>query len=319
VADIGIPSKLAEGVQTEIITAEMAGSLLPRRPADANKGTFGRVIVCGGSINYIGAAYLACVAASRVGAGLVTLATARSLQAILASKMTEVIYVPLPESEPGIVAEEAFETLQPWLADHNVLLMGCGLGQKPPTVEFIKSLLFSDTTPDLVLDADALNALAQVPQWWQKLTRDAVLTPHPGEMSRLTGLSVEEIQSNRLGIAREKAALWQKTIVLKGAYTVVATPDGRARISPVANAGLASAGTGDVLAGIIAGLLAQGLSLFDAAVCGTYLHSQAGDVVRGELGNTGMIASDLLSVLPRAIKGLREMAIVPDESANCRI
>jgi hydroxyethylthiazole kinase-like uncharacterized protein yjeF len=319
VADIGIPSRLAEGVRDEVITAGMARLLLPHRPINSNKGTFGKVLVCGGSINYIGAAYLACVAASRVGAGLVTLATARSLQTILASKLTEVVYAPLPESEPGIMAETAFETLQPWLADHHVLLLGCGSGQSPQTVEFIKSLLFSAALPDLVLDADALNTLAQVPQWWQKLTRDAVLTPHPGEMSRLTGLSIQEIQTNRSGIAREKAISWQKTIVLKGAYTVIAAPDGRIRVNPVANAGLASAGTGDVLAGAIAGLSAQGLSLFDAATCGVYLHSQAGEVVGRELGDAGIIASDLLPALPRAIKRLRERARIPEKSGNYEI
>jgi len=310
VADIGIPAKLAEDVLTEIITAEEIASLLPERPPSANKGTFGRVLVVGGSINYIGAAYLACAAATRVGAGLVTLATAHSLQPILASKLTEVTYAPLPESEPGIIAATAFETLQSWLANYNVLLLGCGLGQSPSAVEFMKSTLFSSRTlPTLILDADALNTLAKVPQWWQKLNQDAVLSPHPGEMSRLSGLSIEEIQSNRLNIAREAATLWQKTVVLKGAYTIIAAPDGRIRVNPIANPGLASAGTGDVLAGAIAGLVAQGLSLFDAATCGVYLHSQAGEVVKGELGDAGMIASDLLPVLPLVIKRVKEGVI----------
>jgi NAD(P)H-hydrate epimerase len=173
----------------------------------------------------------------------------------------------------------------------------------------MKSVLLSTTPlPALVLDADALNTLAGVPQWWQKLTDDAVLTPHPGEMSRLTGLSVDEIQSNRLSVASEAAASWNKTVVLKGAYTIVAAPDGRIRVNPAANAGLASAGTGDVLAGTIAGLLAQGLSLFDAATCGVYLHSQAGEVVKGEMGDTGMVATDLLPVLPPVIKRIKERA-----------
>ena len=319
VADIGIPSRLAEEISTEAITTEMAGALLPRRPPNANKGTFGRTLVCGGSINYIGAAYLACTAATRVGAGLVTLATARSLQPILASKLTEVTYAPLPESESGIVADTALQTLQQWLRDYDVLLLGCGLGQSPSAVEFMKSVLFSTALPVLVLDADALNTLAGIPQWWQKLTCDTVLTPHLGEMSRLTGLSIEQIQSNRFNVAREAAASWNKTIVLKGAYTIVAAPDGRIRVNPVANAGLASAGTGDVLAGTIAGLLAQGLSLLDAATCGVYLHSQAGEVVKGEMGDAGMVATDLLPVLPLVIKRLKERARlerIPDKSGN---
>lgn len=319
VADIGIPSRLAKGIQTEVINARMVESLLPRRPLDANKGTFGKALVCGGSINYIGAAYLACMAASRVGAGLVTLATPRSLQAVLASKLTETVYAPLPESEEGIVSETAFATLQPWLRDHHVLLVGCGSGHNPQTVEFIKSLLFSGPLPELVIDADALNSLAQDTHWWQKLPLDAVLTPHPGEMSRLTGLSVKEIQSNRVDIAREKALSWQKTVVLKGAYTVIAAPDGRTRVNPVANAGLASAGTGDVLAGAIAGLLAQGLSLFDAATCGVYLHGQAGQQLCGELGDAGIIANDLLPVLPQVMKKIKERARMPGRSGSLEI
>ncbi len=307
VADIGIPSKLAEDIPTEVVTREKVRGLLPERLPDANKGTFGRVLVVGGSINYIGAVYLACTAAARVGAGLVTLATARSLQPVLASKLTEVVYAPLPESELGIVTADAFETIRPSLTNYNVLLLGCGSGQSPSVVEFMKTIFSSSADlPALVLDADALNTLAGISQWWQKLPCDAVLTPHPGEMSRLTGLSVDEIQSMRLSVAREAAVSWQKTIVLKGAYTIVAAPDGRTVINPTANPGLASAGTGDVLAGAIAGLAAQGLSLFDAAVAGVFLHSQAGELVRKGLGDAGMLASDLLPVLPVVISRLKD-------------
>ncbi len=306
-ADIGIPARLAEDISAEIITAKKIRALLPKRPPDANKGTFGQVLVTGGSLNYIGAVYLACAAATRVGAGLVTLATAGSLQPVLASKLTEVTYAPLPESEPGIIAANGAKALQPWLASYDVLLLGCGLGQSPSAAELVKSILFSSPNlPALVLDADALNILATIPQWWQKLTKNAVLTPHPGEMSRLTGLSIDEIQSKRWSVAQEAAASWQKTVVLKGAYTIVAAPDGRTRINPTANPGLASAGTGDVLAGAIAGLAAQGLSLFDAAVGGVFLHSQAGEAVKKELGDAGMVASDLLAILPLVIKSLKE-------------
>jgi hydroxyethylthiazole kinase-like uncharacterized protein yjeF len=151
-----------------------------------------------------------------------------------------------------------------------------------------------------------LNALAQVPDWWQKLSQDAILTPHPGEMARLAGITVDEVQRQRLEIARKCAVEWRKVVVLKGAYTVVAAPDGRARISQTANPGLASAGTGDVLTGVIAGLVAQGLSMFDAATCGVYLHAQAGEMVKGELGEAGMLAGDLLPALPKAIMRLKQ-------------
>jgi hydroxyethylthiazole kinase-like uncharacterized protein yjeF len=306
IADIGIPAELAKHITTEVITREQVRAMLPKRPPDANKGTFGRVLVCGGSINYIGAMYLACEAAARVGAGLVTLATPRSLQPILASKLTEVTYAPLPESEPGVVAAEATEALRPLLANSDALLLGCGLGQSAAALSFVEALILgSAKLPPLVLDADALNLLAQIPHWWQKLPGDAILTPHPGEMSRLTGLSVAEIQSKRLSVARDSAMSWQKTIVLKGACTVVASPDGTASVNPTINPGLASGGTGDVLAGTTAGLAAQGLSLHDAAVAGVFLHSQAGEIAKNRMGNAGMLASDLLPPLPIAIRNTR--------------
>ncbi len=305
IADIGIPESLAESVVTELITSDWARNVLPERPLSANKGSFGRILVAAGSINYIGAAYLACNGALRVGAGLVTLATATSLQPILASKLTEVTYLPLPESQPGIISPEAAELLTRQSGQYNVLLLGCGLGQSQSAVEFVSSVLFRKELPPLVLDADALNILAKLPDWWQQLTDGAILTPHPGEMARLCGLSVEEVQLNRSGIARRFAAEWRQTIVLKGAHTVIADPDGCCRISPFANPGLASAGTGDVLAGAIAGLVAQGLSLFDAAALGVYLHGEAGEMIRNILGDAGMIATDLLPALPVVIKQLK--------------
>ena len=309
IADIGIPSSLAENIPTELITEDWVKSVLPERPLDANKGSFGKVLVVAGSINYIGAAYLACMGVARVGAGLVTLSTASSLQPILAARMTEVTYVPLPEAEAGVIASEAASVLEQWLPGYEVLLMGCGLGQKPQVVEFVKAILFDvvrGSSPALVLDADALNTLAQIPDWWQKLSQDAILTPHPGEMARLAGISVDEVQKHRLEIARKAAMEWRKVVVIKGAYTVVAASDGRARISQIANSGLASAGTGDVLAGVIAGLVAQGLSLFDAASCGVYLHGQAGEMVKGEIGDAGMLAGDLLPALPKVMKGIKQ-------------
>ena len=307
VADIGIPPYLAEQATTELITSDWARSVLPRRPYVANKGSFGRVLVVAGSINYIGAAYLACSGAIRVGAGLVTLATATSLQPILASKLTEVTYLPLPESQPGIISPQAARVIHQEMEHYDVLLLGCGLGQSQSVISFIKAILLESkpATSSIVLDADALNTLSKTPNWWQQLTDNAILTPHPGEMARLAGVSIDEVQSNRVGTAQKVAQEWHKTIVLKGAYTVVATPDGQSRISPIANPGLASAGTGDVLTGVIAGLLAQSLGPSDAAACGVYLHAEAGEIVKARLGDAGMIASDLLPALPLVIKQLK--------------
>jgi len=310
VADIGMPENMAGETTSEYLTGELVRSILPERPLQANKGSFGRVLVVAGSMKYIGAAYLACSGAIRVGAGLVTLAATPTLQAILAAKLTEVTYLPLPESRPGIVSPEAARLISQQFESYNVLLLGCGLGQSQAAVKLVRSILLAKERrelPALVLDADALNILASVPQWWQHLTTDAILTPHPGEMARLTGISVPEIQADRLGAAKKWAAEWNKTVVLKGAYTVIASPDARTVISPIANPGLASAGSGDVLTGAIAGLAAQGLPLFEAAAGGVYLHGEAGERVRDRLGDAGMIASDLLPELPVVIKNLKEI------------
>lgn len=307
VADIGLSPHLDETIKTELITSGWVKSVLPRRPLSANKGTFGKVMVAAGSVNYVGAAYLACEGAVRSGAGLVTLAMPSSLQAVIAAKLTEVTYLPLPEAQWGIYAEEGADALLKGLAGYNVLLVGCGLGQAATSAAFVRRLVTTgQTSLPLVLDADALNALSDIDNWWQALPDDVILTPHPGEMSRLSGQAVADIQQDRVGFACQMAQKWGKTVVLKGANTVIAVPDGRCRVCGMANAGLASAGTGDVLAGVIAGLLAQGLNLFAAASAGVYLHALAGEMVRQKLGDSGMTASDLLPVLPLATKKTKE-------------
>jgi NAD(P)H-hydrate epimerase len=308
IADIGIPESLADTHNIELLTPDWAASVLPKRPLDANKGTFGRVLICAGSVNYTGAAYLSCSGAARAGAGLVTLAAAASLHPIIASMLPEITHVPLPEAPHGVITAEAAETVYDESVNYKVMLLGCGLGQNPATAKFIASLLSKEELIPMVIDADGINILSKIPGWPQKITTDAALTPHPGEMSRLTGISIPEIQKDRIGITLNYAKKWHKVIVLKGAFTVIAAPDGRCRVSPYANPGLASAGTGDILAGVISGLAAQGLNLFDAASLGVYLHGEAGERVRAELGDTGMIASDLLPVLPKIIKGLKKGA-----------
>jgi ADP-dependent NAD(P)H-hydrate dehydratase / NAD(P)H-hydrate epimerase len=304
IADIGIPKSMAATLTTELMNSDWAKTALPQRPLNTNKGSFGKVLVVAGSTNYIGAAYLACTGALRTGAGLVTLAIPASLQPILAAKLTEVTYLPLPESQPGVITKEASNLISKQYDQYSVLLIGCGLGQSQPAQDLINSLTFNKE-PAPVVDADALNILAKMPEWWQRLPFNVIMTPHPGEMSRLSKLSTEGIQANRIGTARKFASEWGKVVVLKGAFTVIASPDGYCRVSPFANPGLASAGTGDVLAGAIAGLEAQGLAPFDAACLGVYLHGEAGEMVRNQLGDTGMIASDLLPVLPTAIKQLK--------------
>ncbi|MSQ22652.1 MAG: NAD(P)H-hydrate dehydratase [Dehalococcoidia bacterium] len=308
IADIGIPSGLDTGITLELVTPEMVGPLLPTRPIEAHKGSFGRLLVVAGSRNYVGASYLACLGAYRAGAGLVTLATPRGVYAIAAAKLTETTYLPLPETWSGSITSKAAADVQKALDGYAALSVGCGLSQDPETQLFVHELLLKNpalVNMPTVLDADALNAIAQIPDWHDHLKAPAVLTPHPGEMARLTGLSTTQVQERRMEVARQYAQKWGQVVVLKGAFTVIASPQGDARVSPFANPGLASAGTGDVLAGVIGGLLAQGLSPLDAATCGVYLHGAAGEELRRQLGDAGLLASDLLPEIPRRIKALK--------------
>ena len=305
VVDIGIPSELSRDLPYELMTDAWARALLPARPLDANKGTFGKALVVAGSINYIGAASLACLAAGRVGAGLVTLACPQTVYPIMAAKLVESTFLTLPDHDGFLSAEAALPVLQALEQGYNALLVGPGLGQTAYVRAFVRQLLSAPTPQGLravVIDADGLNALAGADNWWERPRVPTIVTPHPGEMSRLTELPVADIQADRLGVAVRQAARWDATVILKGAHTVVAAPDGRARISPFANPALASGGTGDVLAGAVAGLLAQGLDPFDAAAVGVYLHGRAGEKVRRELGEAGILAGDLLPNLPLMIK-----------------
>ncbi len=308
VADIGIPAGLSDDVNNELITANMVSSILPNRPADSNKGTFGRAMVVAGSVNYAGAASLACLGAARSGSGLVTLASVPSVLAAVAAHSMEVTHIPLSVDDTGSVSGEAWKDLIEWLPNYRSLLIGPGLGQSEGTRDFVRSLIgvVKPLGKGVVLDADGLNNLAGVEGWWEYRDGQTVITPHPGEMARLTGLSVPEVQVDRLRIASRIAQEWGVVVVLKGAFTVVASPEGNLRISPFANPALATAGTGDVLSGIIVGLMAQGLGAFDAATCGVYIHAAAGEMLREEMGEAGGLASDLLSSIPQVMKSLKE-------------
>ncbi len=336
IADIGIPAKLSKDVNLEVSTPGLIQGLLPERPMDGHKGTFGRVLVVAGSANYTGAAYLAASAAMRVGAGLVTLGIAQILHPILASKLSEATFLLLPH-EMGALVPEAVKVLQERLQGYDTLLLGPGLGRDEKTVDFVAHLLalplgerkarlgFLSSTitgadmksplPPLVIDADGLNALSDIQGWSHSLCCPTVLTPHPGEMARLLGTTVKEVQADRIGLARRAAQEWNVVVLLKGAYTVIASPPsergdtakGRACINPFATPVLATAGTGDVLAGTIAGLMAQGLPPFEAAVAGAYVHGLAGQMVSEEIGLAGAVAGDLLVKLPLSMRRITDM------------
>ncbi|MCS6882466.1 MAG: NAD(P)H-hydrate dehydratase [Oscillochloridaceae bacterium] len=331
-AEIGIPAHALEEVMSAMLTAEEARRLAPARPADAHKGSFGKVLVVAGSLNYPGAAFLACAGAARVGAGLVTLASGRTVL-LAGGRPLEVTLLPLAEGDWGAIGPNAVEELEEHLAGYAALLLGPGLGAAECTREFVLRLFGLERPrsktrvgfvagtladepavatkleqlPPTVLDADGLNILATVEAWHERLPRKRfVLTPHPGEMRRL--LKVESLPGDPLAVATDAAARWGQVVVLKGATTVIAAPDGRSLVYSQPNPALATAGTGDVLAGAIAGLLGQGLTLYDAAALGVYLHGAAGARVREELGDAGTLASDLLPHLPQALKALKETA-----------
>jgi NAD(P)H-hydrate epimerase len=321
VVDIGLPAGSESALKVDLMTDEWIAGLLPERPLNSNKSTFGRVLVVAGSENYIGAVRLAAAAAGRVGAGLVTVACPQCIHAIVAAGLVEATYLPLPDKEGGLVEKGVPEVLRV-LEGFDVMLIGPGLGGRSRTLEFVRTLLFSlkgGTPVVTVVDADALNILGGVPGWAARVSVPLVLTPHPGELRRLSGKSISEIQSDRLAAATANAVAWRQTVVLKGAHTVVAMDDGRAAVSPFANPALASAGTGDVLSGAIAGLLAQGLDRFAAASCGVYLHGMAGERVRESLGDAGLQASDLLLELPQAIHELKSQAPAPSAEKKAKL
>jgi NAD(P)H-hydrate epimerase len=303
IADIGIPPDLPEwkAVNVELATPAAIAHLLPKRPRDAHKGTFGRALVVAGSVNYTGAASLAGAAAYRLGAGLVTLALPQTIHPIVAAQLPEATWLLLPE-ERGFIAEAAADRLPADSSNYTALLFGCGFGMEKTTGAFVRRLLERGNLPPLVVDADGLRLLAQLPDWPRALPANSVLTPHPGEMAALTGLDKSVLQSDRIGQAQKFAAAWGHVIVLKGAFTVIAAPDGRATVQPFATPALARAGTGDVLAGAIVGLRAQGLSAYDAAVAGAYLHGRAGELAAAEMGTTAsVLAGDVLRKLAAAI------------------
>ncbi|HSM55743.1 MAG TPA: NAD(P)H-hydrate dehydratase [Candidatus Sulfomarinibacteraceae bacterium] len=297
VADIDISEELPEvqAVPVALVTADAARALLPQRPRSGHKGTFGKVLIAAGSEHYWGAPLLCGRGAYRAGAGLVALAVPGVVRPVVSGQLPEATYPPVPD-EDNFTAEGARFLLEQ-IAGHDALLLGPGLG---PAKAFVQALLEkSQSLPPLVVDADGLNVLAEMDGWWQQLPANSVLTPHPGEMARLAGMGLGDIkEQDRVALAREKAAAWNQVVLLKGAFTVVAAPDGRCRLLPFANPLLSAAGSGDVLSGVIVALSGQGLDPFDAAVLGAYLHAAAGELARAEWGDAGLLSGEIADWVP---------------------
>lgn len=320
-------SAVWEGIHTEVVEEAILEEAFPPRPLDGHKGTFGTLLVAAGSVNYTGAALLAGKAAYRSGAGLVQMAVPSSLHAALAGSFLEATWLMLPH-EMGVIAGSAADVIWDHLGRATAVAVGPGLGTENTTRDFLKNLLTGDKgggekgaigflsqkethkparnshLPPTVIDADGLRLLNQIPGWPELLPGDCVLTPHPGEMAAMTGLSVEEIQKDRIEVTRRFAREWKCVVVLKGAFSVVGEPGGECSVIPYAEPALASAGTGDVLTGIIGSLLAQGRNPYLAARAGAMLHVLAGRLAAEDLGTpVSVIAGDLLEALPRVLAG----------------
>lgn len=297
-ADISMPVKLVEEYQSDKyrLTDEIVRELLPLRKANAHKGDAGRVVICAGSPGYTGAAALASDAAVKAGAGLVSLYTPLSSRDVLAIKLTEVMVHGLLERMPGILGGGAASDVASSAEAADVLAIGPGLGTSESTQEAVRTILQKITTP-VVIDADALTALAGHTEILAAMQAQKVLTPHPGEMARLTGLEIAEIEADRINIAKKYAEQWQAIVVLKGAPTVIGCPNGTVYVNSTGNSSLATGGSGDVLTGIIAGLAAQEISLQEAAICGVYLHGLAAELTGIDIG---LAAGELAAWLPQA-------------------
>lgn len=328
VATIGVSEELPE-MQVDspfLVDADMVRVLLPTRPADSNKGSFGKALIVAGSVNYVGAPGLAASAAYRAGAGLVTVGAPQPVVAMLCGHLLEPTWLLLPH-DMGVLAASAAPLIQQEFSRYDALLLGPGWGRESATRDMLLKLLEKSAPrthsrrsigfefgsesqesaddqneaasfPPLVIDADGLNFLSDLENWWTLLPANTVITPHPGEMARLAKMETADVQKQRLEIARKKAADWNVVLLLKGAHTIVAEPGGRLAVLPFKTDALATAGTGDVLAGAITGLLAQGSNPFDAAVVGAYLHGLAGVQAAKNWGSSrSVVASDVLDAL----------------------
>ena len=331
VADIGVSPKLEtiKSVNDYVIDAAIVQEKLPERPLDSHKGTYGRALIVAGSVNYVGAPALSAEAAYRSGAGLVSVAAPSTVVLPLMGQLREVTWFMLPH-DMGVIADGAASVVAKELHKMAALLVGPGINTEKTTGEFLEKLLkqpqsaakkpkrslgfgtSSDdnnneddetvSLPPLVIDADGLNLLAEIDTWWELLPENTILTPHPAEMGRLTGIETSEVQSNRWNIARENATKWNCVVVLKGAHTLIATPSGEVYVLPFKTDALATAGTGDVLAGLITGFLAQKVDAIDAAIVGSYVHGLAGMLAAEDQNSRSVLASDVISQIGEALQ-----------------
>ena len=307
VADIGLPRSIVDAapIPAALVTGPWVNRTLPARPADSQKGQFGRVALVAGARGFVGAAVLAARGAIRTGAGLVTVGLPASLATVPAGSLPEAMTRALPETPEGTVAFRALDEILEWVSGSSVLAIGPGLTMHPEVGALVRGLLTRLDRP-LVADADALNLLAGEPDRLRELSVPAVITPHPGEMARLLGQEIPDVQRDRVETARSAAGRFGVVVVLKGARTVVASPDGRAMVVPTGNAAMATGGMGDVLTGAVAALLASEIPALEAAASAAYLHGRAGDLAAA--AELGLLAHEVADAIPRALRRVRECA-----------
>lgn len=288
------------------VTKELVKKYLPARSENSHKGTFGKVLNISGSLNYQGAAYLSSVAALRAGAGYVTLASISSVINNIASLTPDITFFHLRDSYGQCAASDSFSQLKDIIDSYSVVSIGSGLSEKPAAIAFVDETLeyLAEKNMVVVIDADALNAISSI--GISKLPFNAVLTPHPKELSRLIGVSVEEIQNNRIQYAKFSAEKFSCTVILKGHQTVIAGSSGDVFVNPTGNSALAKAGSGDVLTGLISGFAAQGCNVEQASILGVYLHGMSGELASLDFTEYGVLASDIIKYIPLAIKNLLE-------------
>ena len=304
IVDIGMPPAYVDTLaqRTLLLTTADIATMLPARDPSSHKGTFGHAGILAGSVGKTGAAALAAQAALRIGAGLVTVATPSSVNDVLESKLLEAMTMPFPETKARTLARSGLDRIVAFIQARTAVAIGPGLSTHHETVELVQSLMKHLDRPS-VLDADALNALASRAALLTECKTPPILTPHPGEMARLeANATARSINADRINTARRFARERGVFLVLKGARTIIARPDGLVAICPTGNPGMATAGTGDVLTGMIVGLLAQGVPSWEAACAATYLHGSAGDLAAQQLGQAGMLASDLIAHIPYALQ-----------------
>jgi len=306
VVDIGVPRSLTDdpSIRWNLTDGAAASNMLKPRSVGAHKGSCGHLVVAAGSMGKTGAAYMAATGAMRAGAGLVTLAVPDALHPVMEAKTTEVMTAPLPQTPDGLLSVSSYPVLKALMEGKSALVFGPGLGCAADVSALLDKVLKGSSVP-VVIDADGLNCLAGKVEKLKKAKCALVLTPHPGEMARLLGRSVADIQKDRMGVAGTLAEKTGAVVVLKGAATVIASPDGQAYINPTGSPALATAGTGDVLSGMIGGLIAQGLDAMSASVAAVYAHGLASDRWKdANSGEAGMMATDLLGAIPSVLNSL---------------